>query len=110
MESNQLSPNVSVTNRIIRSSISKTGRSDPSNSKYDEVVKTFVKFPVDDEQILVPVELSGKVLTQAWYRLLHCIGNPVQLARPSIISQTHKFLQYTIISSQVLSSRHLLTV
>ncbi|XP_046461247.1 ral GTPase-activating protein subunit beta-like isoform X2 [Daphnia pulex] len=57
--------------------------------------------PADDEQILVPVELSGKVLTQAWYRLLHCIGNPVQLARPSIISQTHKFLQYTIISSQL---------
>nr|CAH0103904.1 unnamed protein product [Daphnia galeata] len=57
--------------------------------------------PTDNEHILVPVELSGKVLTQAWYRLLHCIGNPVQLARPSVISQTHKFLQYTIISSQL---------
>lgn len=56
---------------------------------------------VDDEYMLVPSQLSGEVLAQTWYRLLHCIGNPVQLARPSVISQTHKFLQFTIISSQV---------
>lgn len=53
--------------------------------------------------MFVPSELTGEVLAQAWYRLLHCIGNPVQLARPHVISQTHKFLQYTIISSQVKS-------
>ncbi|XP_032791568.2 ral GTPase-activating protein subunit beta isoform X2 [Daphnia magna] len=61
----------------------------------------FLKYATNDEYMLVPSQLSGEVLAQTWYRLLHCIGNPVQLARPSVISQTHKFLQFTIISSQL---------
>ena len=57
----------------------------------------------EDLMIAVPDGLTGQVLAQTWYRLLHCIGNPVQLSRPSVISQTYKFIQFTIVNSQVHS-------
>lgn len=59
-----------------------------------------IAVPAEDKA-LVPANLVGEMLAQTWYRLLHCIGNPVQLARPGVISQTHKFLQFAIVSSQL---------
>ena len=69
----------------------------------EEIFNTMPSFiPVaDEDKTLVPAELTGECLAQTWYRLLHCLGNPVQLARPAVVSQTHKFLQYAIISAQV---------
>lgn len=37
--------------------------------------------------------MSGEAVVQSWYRILHCIGNPVDLCRPQVISQTPDFLQ-----------------
>lgn len=62
-------------------------------------------FAADEDKALVPNELTGEFLAQTWYRLLHSIGNPVQLAKPGIVSHTHKFLQYALINSQVTADR-----
>lgn len=40
--------------------------------------------------------MSNDCIAQSWFRFLHCIGNPVNLCRPSVISQTDKFLQFAI--------------
>ncbi|XP_072937898.1 ral GTPase-activating protein subunit beta isoform X2 [Epargyreus clarus] len=53
--------------------------------------------PVAEEDMnLVPADMSSEAVMQAWYRILHTIGNPVDLCRPHLISQTPEFLQYSI--------------
>lgn len=37
--------------------------------------------------------MSNHTIAQSWFRLLHTIGNPADLSRPSTISRTPKFLQ-----------------
>lgn len=37
--------------------------------------------------------MSYENISQTWYRMLHTIGNPIDLCRPQIISQTPQFLQ-----------------
>lgn len=41
-------------------------------------------------------------MAQAWYRLLRTIGDPVDLCRPAVVSQTQAFLQYAIASPNVI--------
>nr|XP_032514234.1 ral GTPase-activating protein subunit beta isoform X2 [Danaus plexippus plexippus] len=51
--------------------------------------------PISEEDSqLVPADMSAEAVTQAWYRILHTIGNPVDLTRPALISHTPEFLQY----------------
>lgn len=64
-------------------------------------------FSGDDDAQLIPQEVTQDCIVQCWYRFLHCLGNPVNLCRPSLISQTPEFLQYAITSDSVVDpSQH----
>lgn len=54
-----------------------------------------------DEDI-IPLGMSNDCISQSWYRFLNTIGNPVNLTKPEVISQTQKFLQYALSSEGVL--------
>lgn len=57
----------------------------------------FPVMPISEEDAnLIPVDMSAEAVMQSWYRILHTIGNPVDLCRPHVISQTPDFLQYSI--------------
>ncbi|CAG4955634.1 unnamed protein product [Parnassius apollo] len=61
----------------------------------------FPAMPVGDEDAnLVPADMSAEAVMQTWYRILHTIGNPVDLCRPHIISQTPEFLQYSMTAEE----------
>ncbi|KAM7299852.1 ral GTPase-activating protein subunit beta isoform X2 [Ixodes scapularis] len=44
----------------------------------------------EDAQVL-PAEMTGEQVAQAWYRFLQLLGDPVDLCRPELISQTPGF-------------------
>ncbi|XP_025157672.1 ral GTPase-activating protein subunit beta [Harpegnathos saltator] len=60
-----------------------------------------LKISEEDTQ-LVPSTMPDEAVAQAWYRLLRTIGDPVDLCRPAIVSQTQAFLQYAIASPNVI--------
>ncbi|CAL7934379.1 unnamed protein product [Xylocopa violacea] len=60
-----------------------------------------LKISEEDSQ-LVPLTMLDEAVAQAWYRLLRTIGDPVDLCRPAVISQTQAFLQYAIASPNVI--------
>uniref|UniRef100_A0A1B6CX62 Rap-GAP domain-containing protein n=1 Tax=Clastoptera arizonana TaxID=38151 RepID=A0A1B6CX62_9HEMI len=63
----------------------------------------FPELKIMDEDIqLIPVNMSNDSIAQCWFRFLHCIGNPADLCRPQVISQTQKFLQFAISSDSVV--------
>ena len=68
------------------------------------------KFPqlrIDDmDAVLVPSEMNYETVTQSWYRFLHSIGNPVDLSKPEMISQTQAFYQYAIVAKNVIDPTH----
>ncbi|KAL4717214.1 hypothetical protein ACJJTC_017101 [Scirpophaga incertulas] len=49
----------------------------------------------EEDANLVPADMSAEAVVQSWYRMLHTIGNPVDLCRPHLVSQTPEFLQYS---------------
>lgn len=53
--------------------------------------------PLSEEDLnLIPADMSGEAIVQSWYRMLHTIGNPVDLCRPHLVTNTPDFLQYSI--------------
>ncbi|KAF7994357.1 hypothetical protein HCN44_003829 [Aphidius gifuensis] len=56
----------------------------------------------EEDMTLVPSTISDEAVAQAWYRLLRTIGDPVDLCRPAVVSQTQAFLQYAIASTNVV--------
>ncbi|XP_014232121.1 ral GTPase-activating protein subunit beta isoform X1 [Trichogramma pretiosum] len=60
-----------------------------------------LKISEEDSQ-LVSSKMSNEAVSQAWYRLLRTIGDPVDLCRPAVISQTQAFLRYAIASPTVV--------
>ncbi|XP_068622605.1 ral GTPase-activating protein subunit beta [Battus philenor] len=61
----------------------------------------FPAMPVGEEDAnLVPADMSAEAVMQTWYRILHTIGNPVDLCRPHVISQTPEFLQYSMTAEE----------
>lgn len=56
----------------------------------------------EEDTQLVPPTMSDEAVAQAWYRLLRTIGDPVDLCRPAVVSQTQAFLQYAIASPNVI--------
>ncbi|XP_033610459.1 ral GTPase-activating protein subunit beta isoform X8 [Cryptotermes secundus] len=60
-----------------------------------------LKIPEEDAQ-LIPVGMSNDCIAQSWFRFLHCLGNPANLCRPAVVSQTQKFLQFAITSENVI--------
>ncbi|XP_033225547.1 ral GTPase-activating protein subunit beta isoform X3 [Belonocnema kinseyi] len=60
-----------------------------------------LKINEEDSQ-LVPLSMSHEAVSQAWYRLLRTVGDPIDLCRPAVISQTQAFLRYAIASPNVV--------
>lgn len=56
----------------------------------------------EEDSQLVPPTMLDEAVAQAWYRLLRTIGDPVDLCRPAVVSQTQAFLQYAIASPNVI--------
>ncbi|VVC92050.1 unnamed protein product [Leptidea sinapis] len=54
-------------------------------------------FPVmpisEDDANLVPADMSGEAVMQTWYRVLHTIGNPVELCKAHLVTNTPHSLQ-----------------
>ena len=46
--------------------------------------------------------MSHEAVAQAWYRLLRTVGDPIDLCRPAVISQTQAFLRFAIASPNVV--------
>ncbi|XP_012286236.1 ral GTPase-activating protein subunit beta isoform X2 [Orussus abietinus] len=64
---------------------------------------TFPELKISEEDVqLAPLTMSDEAITQAWYRLLRTVGDPVDLCRPAVISQTQAFLRYAIASPNVV--------
>ncbi|XP_045512346.1 ral GTPase-activating protein subunit beta isoform X2 [Pieris brassicae] len=57
----------------------------------------FPVMPISDEDAtLVPADMSAESVMQSWYRILHTIGNPVDLCHPHLIAHTPHLLQYSM--------------
>ena len=54
---------------------------------------TYIVSAAEEDVNLVPTEMSNECVAQAWFRFLHSLGDPVDLSRPSIVSQTQHFYQ-----------------
>ncbi|XP_014219177.1 ral GTPase-activating protein subunit beta isoform X2 [Copidosoma floridanum] len=64
---------------------------------------TFPELKISEEDSqLVPSTMSNEAVSQAWYRLLRTIGDPVDLCRPAVISQTQAFLRYALSSPNTI--------
>ncbi|XP_024939049.1 ral GTPase-activating protein subunit beta isoform X11 [Cephus cinctus] len=64
---------------------------------------TFPELKISEEDAqLVPPTMSDEAVAQAWYRLLRTVGDPVDLCRPAVVSQTQAFLQYAIASPNIM--------
>ena len=50
----------------------------------------------EDDASLISDTMSDECITQCWFRLLHILSNPVDLAHPSVISNTPKFLHHAL--------------
>ncbi|XP_069947395.1 ral GTPase-activating protein subunit beta isoform X3 [Cherax quadricarinatus] len=61
----------------------------------------------EDDLNIIPTNMSRDCIAQVWYRILHIIGNPVDLSRHTVISKTPAFLKYAISSALVIEpSQH----
>lgn len=61
----------------------------------------------EDDLNIIPTNMSKDCIAQVWYRILHIIGNPVDLSRHTVISKTPAFLKYAISSALVIEpSQH----
>ncbi|XP_018330220.1 ral GTPase-activating protein subunit beta isoform X2 [Agrilus planipennis] len=61
----------------------------------------FPDFKVGEDD-LIPPDMNNDCIVQSWYRFLNTLGNPVNLTKPEVISQTQKFLQFAISSDSVV--------
>ena len=43
--------------------------------------------------LVISEEMSNECVAQTWYCFLHSLGNPVDLSRPALVSQTQSFYQ-----------------
>ena len=50
--------------------------------------------------------MTNDCIVQSWYRFLHSLGNPVDLSRPALVSQTQHFYQYAIVAENVIDPTH----
>ncbi|CRL00726.1 CLUMA_CG013983, isoform A [Clunio marinus] len=55
-----------------------------------------LKIPDEDNQ-LIPQEMTNDCIAQSWYRFLRMIGSPIALCCPQVISHTPQFMQYILL-------------
>ena len=53
----------------------------------------------------MPGDMTNDCIAQSWFRFLHIIQNPVDLAKPELISQTPMFLRLALESEIVVDPR-----
>ena len=56
--------------------------------------------------LVISEEMTNECIAQTWYCFLHSLGNPVDLSRPALVSQTQSFYQYAIVSEDVIDPTH----
>lgn len=66
------------------------------------------KFPLPlvtarKNDVHMPANLVNECLIQCWFRILHIIGNPVDLCKKEVISATPKFKEFALASEEVIS-------
>ena len=61
---------------------------------------------VEADATLIPAEMTYDCVAQAWFRFVHSLGNPVDLSRPALVSQTQAFYQYAIVAENVIEPAH----
>ncbi|XP_013391687.1 ral GTPase-activating protein subunit beta isoform X2 [Lingula anatina] len=67
----------------------------------------FPEFHISEEdRQLIPPTTSPDTITQAWFRFLHILSNPVELSNIQVISQTPKFLHMALASEDVIDPSH----
>ncbi|CAG0914457.1 unnamed protein product [Notodromas monacha] len=52
---------------------------------------------IRDDGNLVPVSMSKETIKQTWYRMLHLLGNPVELTQVGVISNAPHFKHWAIL-------------
>nr|KAG5690370.1 hypothetical protein BaRGS_001292 [Batillaria attramentaria] len=62
---------------------------------------------LEEDAQMIPADMSAECITQAWFRFLHIIQNPVDLSRPAVVSNTPRFLQHALTTEAVVDpSQH----
>lgn len=59
--------------------------------------------PHRKSDVQLPAKLANECLVQCWFRILHIIGNPVDLCKKEVISNTPKFKEFALASEKVIS-------
>lgn len=59
--------------------------------------------PSRKSDVRLPANTGDECLIQCWFRILHIIGNPVDLCKKEIISNTPKFKEFALSSEEVIS-------
>ena len=59
--------------------------------------------PTKKSDVRLPANLANDCLIQCWFRILHIIGNPVDLCKKEVISGTPKFKEFALESEEVIS-------
>lgn len=52
------------------------------------------RFSADEDQKLVSIDMKAELVVQTWYRILHLIGNPVELLTNQTFEKSPKFRDY----------------
>lgn len=58
---------------------------------------------VRKSDVRLPANIDNECLIQCWFRILHIIGNPVDLCKKEIISNTPKFKEFALSSEEVIT-------
>ena len=59
--------------------------------------------PTKKSDVRLPAKLANDCLIQCWFRILHIIGNPVDLCKKEVISATPRFKEFALESEEVIS-------
>ena len=59
--------------------------------------------PKRKSDVHLPANLGSDCLVQSWFRILHIMGNPVDLCKKEVISDTLKFKEFALASEEVVS-------
>lgn len=59
--------------------------------------------PTRKSDVQLPANLANECLIQCWFRILHIIGNPVDLCKKEIISDTPQFKEFALASEEVIA-------
>lgn len=62
----------------------------------------YLFYTAEEDSQMVPTDMNQECITQAWFRFLHIIQNPVDMSQPAVVSNTPRFLQYALTNESVV--------